>query len=528
MLLPAQMLTNVARNYRGKVAYSCGSFSRTWSEMDDRSTRLNGALAALGVRAGDAVAILGQESIEIYEHYFACMKGGYVRVGINWRYASNEVFHILRDCNAKFILVDARCQPLLEETLAIGDLPGLTVIGYGDVHAANLDYERCLLRGERVNQRHSAPNDPLVVSYTSGSTGVPKGVIHSHQSVAMIIYQAAISRGLTTDDVWTAAIASSWMACTLNMIGLANGMTTVIMDGVFDVGDFIEDARRHKISAALLVPTIMGRVLGQVGGQCESLSSLRLLMYGSSPAPADLLRSFHDAFGCRMMQTYGMTEGGWVSHLMPSDHILGLTHRPELLRSAGRGGGLYQLSIRDESGREVANGERGEIWVNGPTTMLGYLNHPSETSEAMQDGWLKTNDIGYFDDEYLYLVDRKKFLIITGAVNVFPATVEAVLCRHPDIAEISVVGTAHPHWGEAVVAVIVTKDGRALPSVEDLNDFARSNLSRPELPKHVLGVPDLPKTVTGKIDKKSVKQWVDSQAHMMPWEPQNPMAGGAP
>ena len=435
--------------------------------------------------------------------------------------------HILRDCSARFLLVDVKCQTLLKEAMALADVRGVTVIGYGREHGEELDYERCLASAATNHSYHALPHDPLVVSYTSGSTGVPKGVIHSHQSVAMIIYQAAITRGLTFDDVWTAPIASSWMACILNMIGLANGMKTVIMDGYFDISAFISDVRRNQITAALLVPTIMGRVLDQVGGQPEVLSSLRLLMYGSSPASVDLLRSFHDTFSCSLMQTYGMTEGGWVSHLMPSDHIIGLSRRPGLLRSAGRVGGLYQISIRDEEGLEVANGERGEIWLQGPTTMLGYLNLPDETAEAMHQGWLKTNDIGYFDDEFLFLVDRKKFLIITGAVNVFPATVEAVLCRHPDISEISVVGTPHPEWGEAVVAVIIPKSGRQLPSVEDLHNFARTDLSRPEMPKHILGVSELPKTVTGKTDKKNVKLWVDSQAQSMPWAPSSARAVGA-
>jgi acyl-CoA synthetase (AMP-forming)/AMP-acid ligase II len=512
------MLERVGRNYAGKLAYRCGIATRTWSQMNDRAGLLGGGLLSLGLVRGDTVAILGQETLEIYEHYFACMKTGLVRVGVNWRYAPAEVAHILKDCAVKAVLVEARCVPLLRAALDFADLPQPVVIGYGADHGQELDYETLLRRSVIPAPGPLLDSDPLVVSYTSGSTGVPKGVVHSHRSVALIIIQGAVSRGLTTDDIWYGAIASSWMACVLNMIGLANGMTTIVMDGAFDADTFIEDTQRHGISAALLVPTLIGRVMDRCCDRPSVLASLRLLMYGSSPASVNLLERVLGTFECRLMQTYGMTEGGWVSHLTPRDHDLGLKGRPELLRSAGRVGGMYEISVRDDQGRALPAGEHGEFWLRGETTMLGYLNLPRETDEALADGWLRTNDIGRFDEEgYLYLVDRKKFLIITGAVNVFPAGVEAVLGRHPDIAEISVVGAPHPEWGEAVVAVVATRPGRPLPTVAALAEFAKGHLSRVELPKHVLAIDELPRTVTSKIDKPAVKDWVMARQVSLPW-----------
>ena len=517
MLLPKIMLERVSRNYPGKKAYRCGAVSRTWAEMNQRADRLAAGLMSLGARRGDCVAILGQESLEIYEHYFACMKAGLVRVGINWRYAPAEIAHILKDCAVKVVLVEQQCISQLSAALALVDLPiEVVVYGRGDAHV--MGYEHLLARSTPIASIELHDSEPLVISYTSGSTGVPKGVVHSHRSVALIIMQGAISRGLTTDDVWYAATASSWMACVLNMIGLANGMTTIITDGAFEIDAFIEETQRHQITTALLVPTIIGRLVDRCGATPEVLSSLRLLMYGSSPASVGLIERVLGTFRWRLMQTYGMTEGGWVSHLTPADHELGLKGRSELLRSAGRVGGMYQMSIRDEEGTELPSGQAGEVWLRGETTMLRYHNRPSETEEALADGWLHTNDIGRFDEEgYLYLLDRKKFLIITGAVNVFPASVEAVLSRHPAVREIAVVGAPHPDWGEAVVAVVSQRPGHPAPTTAQLGAFAASQLSRMELPKHVMTMEELPKTVTGKIDKRAIKDWVDSQREKLPW-----------
>lgn len=485
--------------------------------MEQRSERLAGALAALGLAVGESVAILGQERLEIYEHYFACMKLGLVRVGINWRYAPAEVAHILADSGARCVLVDGRSEALLRAALAFSGIEGITVIGYGE-HSQPLDYETLLRRAPSVAHPALQPADPLVISYTSGSTGAPKGVVHSHRSVALIILQGAVSRGLTTDDVWYGAIASSWMACVLNMIGLANGMTTVVMDGAFDIDRFVDEVQQHEVSAALLVPTLAGRLLDKCAGAPSALDSLRLLMYGSSPAPRSLLERIMGTLRCQLMQTYGMTEGGWVSHLTPKDHLRALAGDARLLSSAGRVGAMYQMSLRDNDGREVPTGETGEVWLRGETTMLGYRNLPKETEEALGGGWLHTNDIGRFDDEgYLYLVDRKKFMIITGAVNVFPASVEAVLADHPDIAEIAVVGLPHPEWGEAVVAVVVARSGRPVPDVKEIGEFARDRLSRMELPKHVFSIDALPRTVTSKVDKRAVLAWARDRQSDLPW-----------
>lgn len=519
MISPALMLHRIARNYGDKTAFLCGQKSRSWAEMNDRSARLAGGLLSLGARKGDRVVILGKDGLEVFEHYFACMKSGLVRVSINWRYASGEIAHILKDCAPRVVLVQASLVGILVDALEIAGLRGqCELIGYGGTHGLDRDYEETIAGSAPIEPQNVDPREALVVSYTSGTSGVPKGVVHSVRSVALILYQGAVSRGLTTDDVWYPAISSSWMASALSMIGLVNGMTTVVMDGSFDVDSFIDEVQRHKVTATLLVPTLIRRVLDRCEGREQALSSLRLLAYGSEPITVSLLKRVTRTLNAKMLQTYGLTEGGWLCHLTPSDHLMALSGKPDLLRSAGRPGGMYEISIRSEQGEELPNGDVGEIWVKGETTMLGYLNLPELTQQVLVDGWLRTHDIGRIDAAgYLYLIDRKNFMIISGAVNIYPSSVEAILELHPSVDEICVVGAPHPQWGEAVVAVIRPRHGQGLPGVDELRAFADARLSRMELPKHVLALEEFPRTSTGKVNRRAIRDHVHAQASGLPW-----------
>jgi acyl-CoA synthetase (AMP-forming)/AMP-acid ligase II len=230
---------------------------------------------------------------------------------------------------------------------------------------------------------------------------------------------------------------------------------------------------------------------------------LRLVTYGSAPASRQFVQEACEVFGCDLLQAYGCTEaGGWVTVLTPADHRKAMSSTPALLGSVGRAGVLYEISVRDEQGREVGPNMPGEIWIKGPSRMNGYLNLPEQTVEALRGDWLCTNDIGRLDEQgYLYLLDRKKFMIITGGVNVFPSGVEAVLHAHPDIQEAAVVGLPHPEWGEAVVAVVCMKAGKPQPAEDELIGFCRQSLSKPECPKRIV-FREIPKSDNGKVDSK--------------------------
>jgi acyl-CoA synthetase (AMP-forming)/AMP-acid ligase II len=243
----------------------------------------------------------------------------------------------------------------------------------------------------------------------------------------------------------------------------------------------------------------------------HDLSSLRMVTFGSSPASPALIRSVSEKLGCDLLNCYAMTETTWggISFLGPADIRRGLCEAPHLLESVGRVSGLFEISIRDESGAEQPTGTPGEIWLRSEANMLGYLDNPAETADALRDGWLRTNDIGRLDqDGFLYLLDRRNFVIISGGINIYPVVVEAVLAEHPDVAESCVVGVPHHVWGEAVVAMVVPKPGRVIVE-EELRLHCRERLNRVQVPKRFVIVDEpLPRTVTGKLRKKEVRQRV--------------------
>lgn len=520
-MLMREMLRRCAQNFPNKSAYICGSRRATWREMDRRSDRFAIALQQLGVTKGTAVSILTLESIVVYEHFFACMKIGAIRVGINTQYAWPEIEHILQDSATRVILVDARCPHLTPERRAELESKGIRLIGYNGAHDFALDYETLLAQASQPPVWPALEGDDLVMySYTSGTTGVPKGVMLTQEGAANVVVHCIASFGFSPDDVWYMPAASAWVVIMMNVFSLGNGMTSIIPDGTFQIQSFLRDMQEFRVTSALMVPTMIRRAIAEQRASRFDLSSWRMLIYGSSPATPQLIRDAREEFKVTMVQTYGQTEttGGWLTVLTEEDHKRGLADRPQLLRSIGRVGVHYECSVRDENGHPLPPNTRGEIWLRGNSIMKGYLNLPEATAEALRDDWLRSNDIGAVDDDgYVYLHDRQKFMIITGAVNVFPATVEAVLSEHPAVQEIAVVGVPHPEWGEAVVAVVVPRPEHKGVTGAAIAAFCDGKLSRPETPKHVVFVDDMPKTLNGKLKKNEIKHWLTITPGLVPW-----------
>ena len=506
-MLPRQLIARCAANYPDKTAYYCGEAKRTWRQMHERSDRLAAALQAIGVRKGDVVAILGRESFEIYEHFFACMKIGAIRLGINRRYPAVEMMHVIRDSAASVLLVQASMIEALRSIRAELLAMGVTLVGYDGEHDLPFDYERALSRAGTPQLPFIDAQDTLFYSYTSGTTGVPKGVVLTHGSVMNTIFQSLVARGLGPDEIWYMPGQSSWVTAIMLMFGLGNGASQVLPDGEFEIRQFLSDIERLRVTSASLLPTMMQRAIQEQRARNYDLSSLRIITYGSAPASSKLIREANEVFGCEFLQGYGMTEaGGWVTHLTAEDHRRALNDQPELLGSVGRVGVTYELSIRGEDGEPLPPNTAGEIWVSGKSLMKGYLNRAEETAEAMRGDWLCTNDIGRVDERgYLYLLDRKKFMIISGAVNVFPAGVEAVLMDHACVCDAAVVGMPHPEWGEAVGARVQTNGDAVQPNARELISFCQQRLSKPECPKLIV-FDEIPKNAMGKTDKIHTKE----------------------
>lgn len=503
-MLVRDYLANNARSWPTKTAYISSSGRFTWGETAERSRRLAAAFRSFGIEKGDVIASLSYDRQEVVEIWYACALIGAVRAGINPRYSPREMGHILVDSRARLLVVHATCRASFDAVDA--DTPELTtVVGVGEGHGFVIDYDSLVIDTDPLDVLPELdPDDDIAISYTTGSTGLPKGARWSQSSVVAAELNTWLQAGLRRDDVFLHCLPAAGVPVLLAAFNVFNGSTVVLMEK-FSARGALELIQSEQVSCLLWVPTMIVDVLADPEFHRFDLSSLRLVIYGSAPASPALVRKAIDRFGCEMQQWYGSTEGaaGWYSILDHHDHLAALAGRSELLSSCGRATLHCEVSIVDHEGHELPRGEVGEICVRSDTLMTGYVGLPAETADALRDGTLHTGDLGRIDDDgYLYVVDRKKFMIITGGYNVYPVVVENVLAEHPSVREVCVVGVPAERWGEAVCAVVVATGDIG---EGELMEFCRGKLAKFEVPKHITFVSALPRGATGKILKTAVR-----------------------
>ncbi len=518
-MLLRELIERNARTYGDQPAYVDGDRVRTWAQMHQRSDRLAAALQQRGVKAGDSAAVLSQDRLEVLEHWFACVKIGAVRVGVNFRYSPTEVAHVLADAGVRCVLVEAACLPLLTDARQRLSDDRALVVGFGGEHGLPDDLETlCADSDSDYLPADPADGDPAAYAYTAGSTGLPKGVVWTHGGLREGMKWLAINVGLRQEDRWLSALPAAAGPLIFVSMNLVNGMTTVLPGGRFEPRRYLDLIAEHGITASMLVPTMLQDVTVELSRVPSDVSTLRLLAYGSMAATPSAIRTARDSFGCEVQQWYGSTEmTGIAAILRDADHVAALDGQVEVLGSCGRPMLHFDVEVRLEDGTAAATGAVGEIWVRGDTLASGYLNRPEETAESFVDGWFRPGDIGRLDSAgRLYVLDRKSFMIITGGYNVYPAVVEAALAEHPAVRETIVVGAPHPHWGEAVAAVVTLHAGATLDPTE-LIEFSRSRLAKWEVPKHVEVVGGLPRGATGKLDRRRVRDGLRAEPARLAW-----------
>jgi len=512
-------LRRCAVSYGDKTAFIEGQRQLTWAEVDRRTDALAAGMQNLGIGKGDVVAMLAKDHLEVIELWFACLKIGAVRVGINWRYAPREMLHLIRDSNARLVFIQDECGDLLGNSFDELKQGPCQIAGFGTGHGLTVDYD-AMVAADGVPTLPALGEDDLsAISYTSGTTGLPKGALWTQRGVRDALMHSALELGLLHEDTYFAPFPMAGVPILCGSFGLVNGLTTLIPAGSFDAIEALEQMQAHRATVAIFVPTMMQQIIEFYRAGDYDLS-LRLLTYGSSPATPTLIRDAINTFGCEIIQLYGLTEStaGWLSFLRHAEHLRGLDE-PMLLTSCGKPALHVDLEIHSPEGARLLAGEIGEIVVRSSTNIPGYLNLPEENAALYDGDWLRTNDLGRLDDEgYLYLTDRRKFMIISGGYNVYPVVVENVLAEHPAVREVAVVGLPHPKWGEAVVAMVSINAGKSVKSGE-LADFCREKVGKWAIPKHVVFVDDLPKGATGKIAKFAIRESLRSQPEEMPWWP---------
>ncbi len=481
-----------------KVALLDRGRATTFRQLNDRCNRLAHGLRAAGVGPGDRVAFLGLNSTEFVETMFATARLGAIFVPLNTRLTPPETAYILGDCTPSIFLWAPPFQAILEapEILALG-IPTAGV----SPREGERSYEDLFASGD------VAPIDEpvtleqvLMIQYTSGTSGRPKGVMLTHGNVTWNVYNLIVDVDVSSEDVALVA-APLFHTAALNQLlmpMLLKGGTAMIVQQ-WDPEKALDAIQHDGVTMLFGVTTMYLSLLQSPKWAATDVSRLRTLICGGSPVPESLLRDYA-ARGLLISQAYGMTE------TCPGATYLRADDAVRKMGSAGTPHFWTDVRLVDSAFEEVAVGETGEVLVQGPNVTVGYWQNPEATAEAFVDGeWIRSGDLAKRDAEgYVYIVDRLKDMLISGGENVYPAEVEAAIYEHPGVAECAVVGVPDPKWGEVGRAVVVTKPGHDVTEAE-IFEVLEKNLARYKIPRSVLFVDELPHNASGKLLRREVK-----------------------
>lgn len=502
------------------LIYEDGTTTRTCTNLQiaRQATQLAAGLHKLGVRPGDRVIVSTLNCPEVVVAYQAISRAGGIIIPAMPLLKAPEIHYIAANSQAGVVIASPALFPLLQEALrevpcvrhvigidtGLQNLPALAgtcqVQMYSEVVASGSAWaERYLenLPGVAID-----PDDPAVIIYTSGTTGRPKGVVLTHRN---IVSNATTSRGATIvasdaqpvqqRQLAILPLAHSYGLVVLNVSYLTGALC--VMHPRFDPTAVFAAIERHRITGFAGVPAMFVALLHSPDADTYDTSSLTLCVSGSAPLPLAVLESFEQKFTCRILEGYGLSEASAVL----------TTHTAEMVRKAGSVGKPLpgvELRIVDEHDHPLPGGQTGEIIARGPNIMREYYNMPEETESALRGGWLRTGDMGYLDEEgYVYVVERKKDLIIRGGLNIYPRDVEEVLNRHPAVIESAVVGVPSQRMGEEVKAFVVTREPL---DAETLKAYCRESLAHYKTPSEIEFVSFLPRNQVGKIDKKELRR----------------------
>ncbi len=480
----------------------------TFGELNARANRVANALLDAGVTPGDRVATLLKNSVEFVETYFAVAKIGAVMVPVNWRLVAAEIAYILSDSGAAALVYDSdfddTVNPLQDgsqgETNVTTWLRRENASGTAPSWAA--DYDATLAASREDEPPIGAwDDDNLFIMYTSGTTGHPKGAVHSHDGMLWSQLTSMSTSDMRGDDRWLLALPMFHVGC-LNPTSLLvhRGATGVIMREL-DIGAMFRCIERERVTIFMAVPALMQFMLAAPEREQHDFSSVRWIATGAAPVPVSLLHEY-EALGVRIFQAYGLTESCGPGTLLlheDAEARVGSCGRPQM---------HTEVKIVDAAGNTIPMGsdEAGELLLAGRHIMKGYWNNPDATASTLVDGWLHTGDICRWDAEgFVTVCDRMKDMIISGGENIYPAELENVLAACPDVQEAAVIGVASEKWGETPLAIVVPAPGTS-PTTESLQAYCRENLAGYKVPQLYELVESLPRNPSGKLLKPQLRE----------------------
>ena len=493
MITLADPIAHARRCFGDRIAVIDGERAITYAELAVRCDRLAAGLASLGVQPGDRVALLSANGHRYLEAFSGLPASGVVLVPLNTRLAPNELAHIVQHSGARVLLSDrdpGDLAKLVERVILIPDEYERLV---GDASTEPLDAT------PRVS-----PDDIAALFYTGGTTGLPKGVMLTHRNLVANAFNKIVACSLTADDVFLAAPAMFHVAGIAPLTGLTWLGARTITTPMFDAALCLDLIAQHRVTFFLPVPTMLASLVVEQRARPRDVSSLRLLGHAGSPIAAELIRQAHEVFPeSELAQFYGATEtSSVVTRLRHEELTLGT----DLAGSCGQPAvGVAVRTVRP-NGEDCAPGEVGEVLARSNAVTIGYWDDAKATADALRNGWYHTGDLGYLNDRnYLFVVDRAKDMIVSGAENVYSVEVEDALYRHPTVAEAAVFGVPDDTWGEAVHAIVVMHPGMSA-SGEELRRHCRQLIAGYKVPKVIeISSEPLPKSGPGKILKRLLR-----------------------
>ena len=492
------------RWYPDKAAIVCADDTISWGSMDARTNRVAHGLVALGVGQSDAVAVLMSNCIEYVEVMYGVFKTGAVIVPLNLAVSDQGIVAMLSDADARIVFcTDDQYARLDANRSSLAT--GLLIIVVSDREVADADiYSTWIAQQSATDPRIEIDDDaPCNIIYSSGTTGLPKGIKHTYRRRIQSMYELALAHryhfasvsicpiGLYSNIAWASLFCS-----------LIVGGTCVVQDK-FTESSWLEAVKAHGVTHTFMVPIQFQRILDAPGFTPDAVASLQAIVSGGSPLFDGLKRRVSENFNCAVIELYGLTEG-FMTTMQPEESV-GRTG------SVGKPVRGHDFIIVNEADDVMPWGETGEICVRSVHWMIEYHNRPDATRETEYidpDGvqWLRTGDIGRTDDQgYLYITDRKKDMIVSGGQNIYPVDIESVLIAHPSVAEVAVIGVVDPKWGETPVAIIILKSGKVV-SAADVLDWVNERVGKRQRVRDVFVRDDLPRNPNGKVLKRDLRR----------------------
>jgi len=474
----------------------------TFSELNNRSNHIANALKEGGVKQGDRVALMMMNSAEFMESYFAIAKIGGVIVPLNWRLLADELEFILKDSGSETLIFGEEFVDTVADLYGRGDKTSIQSWIEVSANKAETHFSECYQEIQQASSGdepavQAGDDDLLYIMYTSGTTGLPKGVVHSHNTALWALLTISITSDMRDADRALVALPMFHVgSLTPLTVNVYRGVTSIVMKE-FDPIRAWQLIGEENIQHGLLVPAMLNFMIQVEKLERFDYSKLRWIMSGASPLPVNLITQYQE-LGIPIHQIYGLTETCGPACVITNDNF----HRK--LGSTGNAFFHTEVRVINEKGENCQVGEQGEVCVKGPHVMIEYWNRPEATAESFIGGWLKTGDVGVLDDEgFLYIEDRIKDMVIYGGENVYPAEIENIILAHEEVGEVAVIGQPSEKWGESPFAVIVAKSDKL--SEADIINYCDGKMARLKEPKGVVFVDHIPRNPSGKVLKRVLR-----------------------